>query len=51
MPEGTIISNVEAKLRDLEFDHDMREGAPRCRWVLGNLTVDIMSDGRRVSRS
>ncbi|MEN9634943.1 MAG: hypothetical protein RL077_3347 [Verrucomicrobiota bacterium] len=44
-------SNVEAKLRDLEFDHDMREGAPRCRWVLGNLTVDIMSDGRRVSRS
>jgi hypothetical protein len=35
-------SDVEAKLRDLKFDHDMREGAPRCRWVLGNLTVDIM---------
>ncbi len=34
--------DVEAKLRGLGFDHDMREGAPRCRWVLGNLTVDIM---------
>jgi len=39
-------SDVENKLRDLKFDHDMREGAPRCRWVLGNLTVDIMpTDG------
>ena len=35
-------SDVEAKLRSLGFDHDMREKAPRCRWVLGNLTVDIM---------
>ena len=35
-------SNVEARLRSLGFDHDMREGEPRCRWVLGNLTVDIM---------
>lgn len=35
-------ADVEAKLRELGFDHDMREGAPRCRWVLGNLTVDIM---------
>ena len=34
--------DVEAKLRRLGFDHDMREKAPRCRWVLGNLTVDIM---------
>jgi hypothetical protein len=33
---------VEQKLRSLKFDHDMRSGAPRCRWVLGNLTVDIM---------
>ncbi|MSU50642.1 MAG: hypothetical protein EXS37_16400 [Opitutus sp.] len=39
-------SDVETKLRDLKFDHDMREGAPRCRWVLGHLTVDIMpTDG------
>jgi hypothetical protein len=35
-------SDVEAKLRSLGFDHDMRENAPRCRWTLGNLTVDIM---------
>ena len=35
-------SDVEAKLRSLGFDHDMREKAPKCRWVLGNLTVDIM---------
>lgn len=35
-------SDVEARIRALGFDHDMREGAPRCRWVLGNLTVDIM---------
>ena len=35
-------SDVEVKLRSLGFDHDMREKAPKCRWVLGNLTVDIM---------
>lgn len=35
-------AHVETKLRALKFDHDMRPGAPRCRWVLGNLTVDIM---------
>lgn len=37
---------IEQKLRALKFDHDMRQGAPRCRWVLGSLTVDIMpADG------
>jgi hypothetical protein len=35
-------ADVETKLRELGFDHDMRQGAPRCRWVLGKLTVDIM---------
>lgn len=35
-------AEVEAKLRALTFDHDMRPGAPRCRWVLGNVTVDVM---------
>ena len=35
-------SDVEVKLRSLGFDHDMREKAPKCRWVLGDLTVDIM---------
>jgi hypothetical protein len=43
---GEDPSDVEEKLRSVEFDHDMRAGAPRCRWVLGNLTVDIMpTDG------
>lgn len=35
-------SDVEARIRSLGFEHDMRPGAPLCRWVLGNLTVDIM---------
>ena len=35
-------SNVEERLRGLGFDHDMRPDAPRCRWILGTLTVDIM---------
>jgi predicted nucleotidyltransferase len=35
-------SDVEAKLRGLKFGHDMRVGAPRCRWLLGDLAVDIM---------
>ena len=35
-------SDLEARLRRLGFDPDMRPRAPRCRWVLGNLTVDIM---------
>jgi predicted nucleotidyltransferase len=35
-------AGIEEKLRLLKFDHDMRPGAPRCRWVLDDLTVDIM---------
>jgi predicted nucleotidyltransferase len=35
-------SDVEAKLRALGFSHDTRENAPRCRWVLGTVNVDIM---------
>ena len=35
-------SDLETRLRRLGFDHDIRPRAPRCRWVLGNLTVDIM---------
>jgi len=39
-------SEVEQRIRDAGFDHDMREGAPRCRWILGSITVDIMpTDG------
>jgi len=39
---ATRYSDVEEKIRGLGFAHDMREGAPKCRWVLGKLTVDIM---------
>jgi len=35
-------SRIEEKLRSLGFEHDTRDGAPRCRWRLGHLTVDIM---------
>lgn len=35
-------SDVEARIRALGFVHDVRAGAPLCRWVLGRLTVDIM---------
>lgn len=43
---GTRYSEVEAGLRTAGFSHDMRQGAPRCRWKLGALTVDIMpTDG------
>ncbi|MFM8337731.1 MAG: hypothetical protein ACKODK_19400 [Opitutaceae bacterium] len=35
-------ADVEARLREVGFSHDMRPGAPRRRWVLGDLTVDIM---------
>jgi hypothetical protein len=35
-------SDVEARLRQLGFEHDTREHAPLCRWMLGDLTVDIM---------
>ncbi len=39
-------SAVEERIRKLGFEHDTREKAPLCRWVLGHLTVDIMpTDG------
>jgi predicted nucleotidyltransferase len=39
-------SAVEERIRRLGFEHDTREGAPLCRWMLGHLTVDIMpTDG------
>jgi hypothetical protein len=39
-------AELEAQLRRLGFDHDMRENAPRSRWILGGITVDIMpTDG------
>ena len=42
-------SEVEERLRGLGFSHDTSEGAPRCRWVLGSLIVDIMpTDGEHL---
>lgn len=39
-------SDVEARLRTLGFDHDMSPDAPRCRWILDGMKVDIMpTDG------
>ena len=35
-------SEIEATLRQHGFEHDMSEGAPICRWRLGELIVDIM---------
>ncbi len=36
-------SNLEQKLRELGFRHDVSEGAPRCRWVVGDgVLVDVM---------
>jgi predicted nucleotidyltransferase len=35
-------TELEHRLRGVGFTNDIREGAPRCRWVLENLTVDIM---------
>jgi len=35
-------SKFEEQLRERGFDHDIREGAPKCRWTFRNLTVDTM---------
>lgn len=44
---STRYSEVEAQIRALKFEHDMRPGAPKCRWLLGGkLVVDVMpTDG------
>ena len=38
-------SALEARLRQAGFDHDMREGAPKCRWIFEGTIVDIMPTG------
>ncbi len=35
-------TKLEERLRGLGFSHDDQEGAPSCRWILNELTVDIM---------
>jgi predicted nucleotidyltransferase len=42
MISGMRYSEVEAKLCAVGFGHDMRQGAPKCRWILGSVVVDIM---------
>jgi predicted nucleotidyltransferase len=39
---GQRYSDLEAKLRALGFQHDVTPNAPKCRWRLGDLTVDVM---------
>ena len=39
-------SDLEEQLRGTGFSHDVREHAPKCRWLLGDLTVDIMPTDR-----
>lgn len=33
---------IQEKLRSLGFKEDARDGAPVCRWLIGDITVDIM---------
>ncbi len=35
-------SKLEARVRDLGFKHDMRPGAPKCRWQFEGIDVDIL---------
>jgi len=35
-------SKLEDQLRKLGFQHDMRPGAPRCRWLVEGIEVDIL---------
>lgn len=36
-------SDLEAKLRtEAKFSHDTSEGAPRCRWLVEGVKVDVM---------
>ena len=35
-------ADLEERLRRLEFKHDMSEGAPKCRWLVDDIRVDIM---------
>ena len=42
-------SKLEERLRAVGFDHDMTQGAPKCRWQLDGITVDIMPASDNVS--
>lgn len=36
-------SKLEERLRASGFKHDMRQGAPKCRWFVDDIMVDIMA--------
>jgi hypothetical protein len=35
-------TKMEARLRDLGFQHDISDGAPLCRWKFNEILVDVM---------
>ncbi len=35
-------AGLESRLRSLGFEHDQSEGAPICRWLIGDVKVDVM---------
>jgi len=37
-------SELGERLRSRGFREDRREGTPICRWMLGDLTVDVMPE-------
>ncbi len=42
-------ATFEQSMRDLDFEHDMRDGAPICRWVTPEgIAVDVMPAGQEV---
>ncbi len=36
-------SKLEEQLRTIGFKHDTTQGAPKCRWLLDSITVDVMA--------
>lgn len=41
----TAEAGLDEQLRALGFHHDIRSNAPRCRWKLEKMTVDVMAQG------
>jgi Nucleotidyl transferase AbiEii toxin, Type IV TA system len=41
-PSGAAYAALGARLRQLGFHEDSREGAPLCRWTVDKIVVDIM---------
>ena len=44
----TAEAELDERLRALGFHHDTRSGAPRCRWVMEGITVDVMAQGPKL---